>query len=108
MATRAASIQLHIMDGSGFPNFHIITSVENSAPEAEASIVLTAIIAMRLSVPESVHPGLNPNHRRPNEGTEPHHRDIVTRHSPRLAVRSKFPDPSADDPCAARAIIPPV
>src|SRR6266478_9980999 len=61
IATRPASIPLHIMDGSGFLNFHIIVSVENSAPEAEASIVLTAMIAMRLSVAESVDPGLKPN-----------------------------------------------
>jgi hypothetical protein len=62
IATRPASIPLHIIDGSGLPNFHIITSVAKSAPEAEASIVLTAMIAMRLSVADSVDPGLKPNH----------------------------------------------
>src|SRR6201993_1080032 len=61
MATRPASMPLHIMAGSGLPVLIIMTSAVNRAPEADASMVFTAMMAMRLSVPDSVDPGLNPN-----------------------------------------------
>ena len=62
IATRPASMPLHIMDGSGFlVRNHHIHSVAASAPVAEASMVLTATTAMRRSVPASVEPGLKPN-----------------------------------------------
>src|ERR1700740_1128604 len=61
MATRPPSRALHIMAGSGLPVLIIITSAANRAPEADASMVFTAMMAIRLSVPDSVDPGLNPN-----------------------------------------------
>ncbi len=50
-----------IIDGSGFPNFHIMKSIAVIAPPAEASIVFVATTPMRRSVPASVEPGLKPN-----------------------------------------------
>src|SRR5260370_37791052 len=61
MAPRPANMPLHIMPGSGLPVLIIMTSAVNRAPEADASMVFTAMMAMRLSVPDSVEPGLNPN-----------------------------------------------
>ncbi len=62
MATRPASMPLHIIAGSGFFVLnHHIQSVAPRAPVAEASIVLTATTAMRRSVAASDEPGLKPN-----------------------------------------------
>src|ERR1051326_2760465 len=62
IATRPASMPLHIMDGSGFlVRNHHIHSVAANAPVAEASIVLTATTPMRRSVAARLEPGLNPN-----------------------------------------------
>src|SRR6266436_5458154 len=62
IATKPASMPLHIMEGSGFLVLtHHIHSVDAKAPVAEASIVFTATTLMRKSVPARVEPGLNPN-----------------------------------------------
>src|SRR5260370_34908513 len=61
MATRPANMPLHIMPGSGLPVLIIMTSAVNRAPEADASMVVTAMMAMRWSVPDRVEPGVNPN-----------------------------------------------
>ena len=62
MATRPASMPLHIMEGSGFfVRNHHIQIVAARAPVAEANIVFTATTAMRRSVPARLEPGLNPN-----------------------------------------------
>src|SRR4029077_1606668 len=62
IATRPASIPLHIMLGSGLLlRNHHLHNVAPKAPVALASIVFTATTAMRRSVPASVEPGLNPN-----------------------------------------------
>src|SRR5215467_7895996 len=62
IATRPASMPLHIMDGSGFlVRTHHIQRVAPKAPVADASIVLTATTAMRRSVLARLEPGLNPN-----------------------------------------------
>src|SRR5277367_625433 len=62
IATRPASIPLHIIAGSGFLVLnHHIHSVAPTAPVAEASMVLTATTAMRRSDAASEEPGLNPN-----------------------------------------------
>ena len=61
MATRPASRPLQSIVGSGLPvTRYIVSSVPTDAA-APASIVFTATMAMRLSVPASVEPGLNPN-----------------------------------------------
>src|ERR1700756_747410 len=61
MATKPANMPLHIMAGSGLPVLNIMNRAANNAPDADASIVFTATTAIRLSVPASVDPGLNPN-----------------------------------------------
>jgi hypothetical protein len=63
IATRPASIPLHIMLGSGLPlrTLHI-HNIDPKAPVAPASIVLTAITEICRSPPADVDPGLNPNH----------------------------------------------
>ena len=63
MATRPASMPLHIIEGSGFlVRNHHIQSEAASAPVAEASIVLTATMLIRKSPPARVEPALKPNH----------------------------------------------
>src|SRR5437773_6586593 len=61
MATRPASMPLHIIEGSGLPKTIHMYRHEASAPAAEASIVLTAMMPMRLSDAASEEPALNPN-----------------------------------------------
>src|SRR5262249_47473141 len=62
MATRPASMPLHIIDGSGFiPLAYIMNNIDVNAPATPASIVLTVTVLMRRSVPAKVDPGLNPN-----------------------------------------------
>src|SRR5215472_10038273 len=62
MATKPASIPLHIIDGSGFlVRTHHIQRVAPNAPVAEASMVFTATTEMRRSVPARLEPGLKPN-----------------------------------------------
>ena len=61
IATRPASMPLHITDGSGLPKRKYIPSAAKHAPAAEASIVFSATAAIWASVPASVEPGLNPN-----------------------------------------------
>src|SRR5205085_2776902 len=62
IATRPANMPLHIMDGSGFLVLnHQTYSVVDKAAVEPAIMVLTAITAMRRSVPARVEPGLNPN-----------------------------------------------
>ena len=52
----------NLMVATGAPKFAFMYAYDATAPAAEASIVLTAMTAMRVSLPESVEPGLNPNH----------------------------------------------
>src|SRR5438552_2800431 len=62
MATSPANMPLHIMLGSGFLLLwmtHIYRHAA-SAPDAEASMVLTAMMPMRPSVPARDDPALNP------------------------------------------------
>ena len=61
MATRPASMPLHIIEGSGFSPIAYSVSMVAIAPAMLASIVLTTTMLIRRSVPESVEPGLNPN-----------------------------------------------
>src|SRR5262245_40564557 len=61
MATSPASMPLIIMLMSGLPYLLHMQNIATIAPEAEASIVLTAITEMRRSAPASVLPGLKPN-----------------------------------------------
>src|SRR5438093_11614365 len=63
IATSPASMPLHIIVGSGFlPGLTIhIYKHDASAPDAEASIVFTATMPMRPSVPASELPALKPN-----------------------------------------------
>src|SRR5258708_40145865 len=59
IATKPASMPLHIMEGSGFlVRIHHIHIVAPTAPVAEASMVLTATTAMSRSVPARDEPGL--------------------------------------------------
>src|SRR5947209_2270251 len=62
IATRPASMPLHIMDGSGFLVLnHQTYSVLARAAVEPAIMVLTATTAWRKSVPARAEPGLNPN-----------------------------------------------
>src|SRR5882672_6783416 len=62
MATKPASMPLHIMDVSGLlPRTFQIHIVAARAPVADASIVLTTLMALRRSVPARLEPGLKPN-----------------------------------------------
>src|SRR5262245_44307239 len=61
IATSPASMPLHIMDGSGLPDFSQMTTAVATAPEALASIVLVATMPMRPSAPARELPALNPN-----------------------------------------------
>ena len=62
IATSPASIPLAIIPGSHFPVFAFTYKAARKAPDALASIVLTAITEILRSVPANVEPGLNPNH----------------------------------------------
>src|SRR5215469_14085151 len=61
IATRPASMPLHIMEGSGFLPVAIMNTIEAREPVTPASIVFTTMCAILRSVPERVEPGLNPN-----------------------------------------------
>src|SRR5690242_9525274 len=61
IATMPASMPFASQVGSGFPKRVQTYNMAPNAPEADASIVLTATIAIRVSVPASVEPGLKPN-----------------------------------------------
>src|SRR3989442_1847580 len=61
IATRPASIPLHIIEGSGLPKTIHMYRHEAIAPAAEASIVLTAMMPMRLSEAARDEPALKPN-----------------------------------------------
>src|SRR5438067_11516590 len=62
MATSPASMPLHIIEGSGFPNRHHRYSALVTAPPAPASMVLAAVIEMLLEVPEMAEPALKLMH----------------------------------------------
>src|SRR5437879_12945617 len=53
---------LAIMLGSGLPKRAHMKNIAKIAPDADASMVLTAITEIRRSPPASVLPGLKPNH----------------------------------------------
>ncbi len=61
IATRPASMPLASMLGSGLPNLVQTYSIAVKAPAAPASMVFTAMTAMRRSPPASVEPALKPN-----------------------------------------------
>src|SRR5579863_6192746 len=60
MATSPASIPLHAIVTSGFPNMKYHRSMAAAEPAIAARFVLTAITEMRRSVAPSVEPGLKP------------------------------------------------
>src|SRR5437868_1125198 len=62
MATRPASMPLHIIEGSGLPKRHQRNRALVTAPAAPASMVLAAMIEMRPEVQEKAEPALKPNH----------------------------------------------
>src|SRR3954470_14658666 len=61
IATRPASMPLHIMVTSGLPNLLQTYAVAATAPAAEASNVFTATTAVRVSIAAKVEPALKPN-----------------------------------------------
>src|SRR5689334_8416023 len=62
IATRPASMPLHVIEMSGFPHFQLVHAIAITAPADAASRVLTATTAMRRSVEPNVDPGLKPIH----------------------------------------------
>src|SRR5207245_1284294 len=59
-ATSPASIPLHAMEMSGFPNLKYQKHIAEAAPAIAARFVLIATTEMRRSVAPRVEPGLNP------------------------------------------------
>jgi hypothetical protein len=62
MATRPASIPLHVIEMSGLPHFQLVQHIAITAPADADSSVFTATMPMRRSVAPKVEPGLKPIH----------------------------------------------
>src|SRR5271170_6994552 len=60
MATNPASMPLHAIVISGFPNRKYHKTIATADPETAARLVFTAITEMRRSVAPRVEPGLKP------------------------------------------------
>src|SRR6202171_4042532 len=60
IATRPASMPLHAIEMSGFPNIQYQMTMAAADPATPERFVLMAITAMRRSVAPSVDPGLKP------------------------------------------------